>query len=63
MEEVIISDSLVNNYSLYAIITIFTVGIILGMYISSQIKESIRSNINRKELLKNIKNEQKKRKN
>ena len=62
MEEVIISDSLVNNYSLYAIITIFTVGIILGMYISSQIKESIRSNINRNNLLKNMKNEQKKRK-
>ena len=31
MEEVIISDSLVNNYSLYAIVTIFTIGIILGI--------------------------------
>ena len=39
------------------------VGIALGMYISSQLKEHISSNINRKELLKNIKNEQKKRKN
>ena len=50
MEEVIISDSLVNNYSLYAIITIFTVGIILGMYISSQIKCHIRRNIFKKNL-------------
>ena len=39
------------------------VGIALGMYISSQLKEHISSNINRKELLKNMKNEQKKRKN
>ena len=39
------------------------VGIAIGMYISSQLKEHISSNINRKELLKNIKNEQKKRKN
>ena len=34
--------------------TILGVGIALGMYISSQIKCHIRSNINRKKLLKNI---------
>ena len=39
------------------------VGIAIGMYISSQLKEHISSNINRKKLLKNIDNEQKKRKN
>ena len=38
-------------------------GIALGMYISSQIKCHIRKSINNKELLKNINNEQKKRKN
>ena len=55
MEEVIISDSLVNNYSLYAIVTIFTIGIILGMYISSQIKCHIRRNIFNKNLKKHDK--------
>ena len=39
------------------------VGIAIGMYISSQLKEHISSNVNRKELLKNINNEQEKRKN
>ena len=34
-------------------------GIAIGMYISSQIKFHIRSNINRKELLKNINEEEK----
>ena len=39
------------------------VGIALGMYISSQVKCHISKRINNKELLKNINNEQKKRKN
>ena len=34
-------------------------GIAIGMYISSQIKCHIRSNINRKELLKNINEKEK----
>ena len=38
-------------------------GIAIGMYISSQIKCHISKSINNKELLKNINNEQKKRKN
>jgi uncharacterized protein YneF (UPF0154 family) len=43
------------------IVIIFGVGIAIGMYISSQIKESIRSNINRNNLIKNL-NEEKKTK-
>ena len=35
------------------------VGIALGMYISSQLKEHISSNINRKELIKNLDEEKK----
>jgi len=38
-------------------------GIAIGMYISSQVKCHISKRINNKELLKNIDNEQKKRKN
>jgi len=41
------------------IITIFGVGIAMGMYISSQIKCHIRSNINRKNLIKNLDEEKK----
>ena len=43
------------------IIIILGVGIALGMYISSQIKCHISSNINNKELIKNL-NEKKKTK-
>ena len=45
------------------LIVVGGLGIVIGMYITSQIKEHISSNVNRKELLKNINNEQKKRKN
>ena len=38
-------------------------GIAIGMYISSQIKCHIGRRINNKELIKNLDNEQKKRKN
>ena len=41
------------------IITIFGVGIAMGMYISSQIKCHIRSNINRKNLINNLNKEAK----
>ena len=37
-------------------------GIVIGMYISSQIKCHISRRINNKELLKNLENEQEKRK-
>ena len=36
------------------IVIIGFLGIAIGMYISSQIKEHISSNINRKELIKNL---------
>ena len=42
------------------IIGVAGVGIALGMYLSSQIKEHISRNINRKELLKNINKKDKK---
>ena len=41
------------------IITIFGVGIAMGMYISSQIKCHIRRKINNKELIKNLNEKEK----
>ena len=41
------------------IITIFGVGIAMGMYISSQIKCHIRRRINNKELIKNLNEKEK----
>ena len=41
------------------IIIAWIIGIALGMYISSQIKEHVSSNINRKELIKNLDEEKK----
>jgi len=43
------------------LIVVGGLGIVIGMYISSQIKEHIRSNINRNNLMKNL-NEEKKTK-
>ena len=48
---------------IFPLIMMMGLGIAIGMYVSSQLKEHISSNINRKKLLKNINNEQKKRKN
>ena len=45
------------------LIVVGGLGVVIGMYISSQIKCHISKRINNKELLKNINNEQKKRKN
>tara|TARA_R100001082_G_C4216236_1_gene97212 strand:+ start:199 stop:387 length:189 start_codon:yes stop_codon:yes gene_type:complete len=46
MEEIIIAKSMaINITDWYVIITIFGVGIAMGMYISSQIKCHIRKNI------------------
>ena len=41
------------------IIIVLGVGIVIGMYITSQIKEHISSNINRKELIKNLNEKEK----
>ena len=43
------------------LIVVGGLGIVIGMYISSQIKEHIRRNINKKKLMKNL-NEEKKTK-
>ena len=53
----------INITDWYVVVTVLGVGIATGMYISSQLKEHIRRNINRNNLIKNLKNEQKKRKN
>ena len=53
MEEIIIM--------IPVLIVVGGLGIVIGMYITSQIKEHISSNINRKELIKNL-NEEKKTK-
>ena len=65
MEEIIIAEEMAVNITdwPFLIIVVLGVGVALGMYISSQIKCHISRRINNKELLKNINNEQKKRKN
>ena len=46
MEEIIIAESMaVNITGWYFVVTVFGVGIVLGMYITSQIKCHIRRNI------------------
>jgi len=58
--EILIAESMaINITDWYIVVTVLGVGIALGMYISSQLKEHIRSNINRKKLLKNINEEEK----
>ena len=60
MEEIIIAESMaINITDWYIVVTVLGVGIATGMYISSQLKEHIRSNINRNNLMKNL-NEEKK---
>ena len=46
MEEIIIM--------IPVLIVVGGLGIVIGMYITSQIKEHISSNVNRKELIKNL---------
>ena len=41
------------------IIIVLGIGIVIGIYITSQIKEHISSNVNRKELIKNINEKEK----
>ena len=58
--EILIAESMaINITDWYIVVTVLGVGIALGMYISSQLKEHIRSNINRNNLLKNINEEEK----
>ena len=46
----------------FPLIMMVGLGIAIGMYVSSQIKCHIRSNTNRKNLIKNLEDEQEKRK-
>ena len=64
MEEIIIAESMAINITdailmVPILIIVGVLGIAIGMYISSQLKEHIRSNINRNNLMKNL-NEEKK---
>jgi len=55
MEEIIIAESMAVNITDWPfLIVILGLGVTIGVYISSQIKCSIRRNINNKELIKNI---------
>jgi len=55
MKEIIIAESMAVNITDWPfLIVILGLGVTIGVYISSQIKCSIRRNINNKELIKNI---------
>ena len=63
MEEIIIAKSMaINITDWYIVITVLGIGIVLGMYIVTQIKESIESNIRHRELMENIKKYDEKKK-
>ena len=62
MEEIIIAESMAVNITDWPfLIVILSLGVTIGIYISSQLKCHVRSNINNKELIKNL-NEKKKTK-
>ena len=44
---------------IFPLIMMMGLGIAIGMYVSSQLKEHISSNINRKELIKNLNEKEK----
>ena len=63
MEEIIIAESMAVNITDWPfLIIVLGIGVTIGMYISSQLKEHIRRNINRNNLIKNLENGEKKRK-
>ena len=62
MKEIIIAESMAVNITDWPfLIVILSLGVTIGIYISSQLKCHVRSNINNKELIKNL-NEKKKTK-
>ena len=62
MKEIIIAESMAVNITDWPfLIVILGLGVTIGIYISSQLKCHVRSNINNKELIKNL-NEKKKTK-
>ena len=67
MEEILIAESMAINVTdavlmVPLLIVIGGLGIAIGMYISSQVKCHISGRINNKELIKNLEDEQEKRK-
>ena len=55
LNEILIAESMAVNITDWPfLIVILGLGVTIGVYISSQIKCSIRRNINNKELIKNI---------
>ena len=63
MEEIIIAESMaINITDWYVVVTVFGVGIALGMYISSQIKCHIRRRIQMKNFEEYCKRENEKEK-
>ena len=60
MEEIIIAESMAVNITDWPfLIVILSLGVTIGIYISSQLKCHIRSNINNKELIKNLNEKEK----
>ena len=60
MEEIIIAESMAVNITDWPfLIVILGLGVTIGMYISSQLKCHIRSNINNRELIKNLNEKEK----
>ena len=60
MKEIIIAESMAVNITDWPfLIVMLGLGVTIGMYISSQLKCHIRSNINNKELIKNLNEKEK----
>ena len=60
MEEIIIAESMAVNITDWPfLIVVMSLGVIIGIYISSQLKCHIRSSINNKELIKNLNEKEK----
>ena len=60
MEEIIIAESMAVNITDWPfLIVILGLGVTIGIYISSQLKCHIRSNINNRELIKNLNEKEK----
>ena len=60
MEEIIIAESMAVNITDWPfLIVVLGLGVTIGIYISSQLKCHIRSNINNRELIKNLNEKEK----
>ena len=60
MEEIIIAESMAVNITDWPfLIVVMSLGVTIGMYISSQLKCHIRKSINNKELINNLNEKEK----